>query len=147
MKKIVSLIICIVLTVSLFSLKVCAETEKGYVYSVIGNQALIEDVEDNLTGEITVPETLGGFPVVSILDYAFRESKVESIKLPDSITFIGEGAFINCEKLEKINLPLGVKEIKKDTFSQCFSLKEVNFSGTVTLIGGNAFLIVRLLLK
>ena len=139
MKKIVSLIICIVLTVCLFSFEVFAETEKGYVYSVIGNQALIEDVEDNLTGEITVPETLGGYPVVSILDYAFRDSKVESIKLPDSITFIGEGAFINCEKLKKINLPLGVKEIKKDTFSQCFSLKEVKLSGTVTLIGGNAF--------
>ena len=132
MKKYLALFVCFLLVFSFFSITVNAETENGYTYSVIGNQSLIEDVDDTLTGDVVVP-------VVSILDYAFRDSSVKSVKLPDSVTFIGEGAFINCEKLEKISLPMGVKEIKKDAFSQCFSLKEVKLSGTVTLVGGNAF--------
>lgn len=139
MKKYFSLIISCLLILSVFSFNATAESEKGFKYSVIGNQALIESVDENISGEVSVPETLGGYPVVSILDYAFREADIKSIKLPDTITFIGEGAFMNCEKLEKINIPMGVKEIKKDTFSQCFSLKEIKLSGTVTLICGNAF--------
>ncbi len=139
MKKTVVFSLCIVLLLSFFTFSANAENEKGYEYSVIGNQALIAGVDETIKGDVTIPDTLGGYPVVSILDYAFRESLVKSVKLPDSVTFIGEGAFINCEKLEKINIPLGVKEIKKDTFSQCFSLKEIKLSGTVTLIGGNAF--------
>ena len=139
MKKYLAVILSCLLLLSTFSFSVSAETENGYQYSIIGNQALIEAVDDTVTGDVTVPETLGGYPVVSILDYAFREANVKSVKLPDTVTFIGEGAFINCEKLEGISIPLGVKEIKKDTFSGCVSLKNINLSGGVTLIGGSAF--------
>ena len=139
MKKIVFIIITFLLILSVFSFNAFAETENGFEYSVIGNQALIQAVDQSVNGDVIIPDTLGGYPVVSILEYAFRESNVKSVALPDTLTFIGEGAFINCEKLEKINIPLGVKEIKKDTFSQCFSLKNIKLSGTVTLIGGNAF--------
>ncbi len=139
MKKCIGLIISLLLILSVFSFSVSADTENGIKYSVIGNQALIEAVDESVKDDVIIPDTLGGFPVVSILEYAFRETDIKSIKLPDSITYIGEGAFMDCEKLEKINIPMGVKEIKKDTFSQCFSLKEIKLSGTVTLIGGNAF--------
>ncbi len=139
MKKYLSIIISCLIILSFFSFNASAESEKGFKYTVIGNQALIEGVDEGIDGEVSVPETLGGYPVVSILDYAFRETDIKIIKLPNTVTFIGEGAFMYCEKLEKINLPMGVKEIKKDTFSQCFSLKEIKLSGTVTLIGKNAF--------
>lgn len=50
---------------------------------------------------IIIPETFNGKPVTSIFDGAFSgASNLKTISIPDSITFVGDGAFDNCENLE-----------------------------------------------
>ncbi len=55
--------------------------------------------------------------VTSIPDNAFwYYSNLESVELPGTVTRIGIGAFLNCERLKAIRIPHGVTSIERDTF-------------------------------
>ncbi len=92
--------------------------------------------------------------------YDFQYTK--SIKLPDSVTEIGNDAFyyccgltkitlpknlkklgsmafMECKKLKRIEIPEGVTKISGDLFSQCESLEEVVLSTKTKVIGSSAF--------
>ncbi len=61
------------------------------------------------------------------------------IVLPDTVTKISDGAFLNCTGLTGITIGKGVTEIEWDAFYGCTSLETVIFSGNVQYIGSNAF--------
>ena len=65
--------------------------------------------------------------------------KAESIKLPTSITSIGEGAFAGCGELTSIDIPQGVTSIGEYAFQACTNLSSINIPETVTEIGRQAF--------
>ena len=54
--------------------------------------------------ELTIPTVLNAHRIVGISENAFSFSDVETVTVPDSITFIGEGAFKSCKHLKKIIL-------------------------------------------
>ena len=54
--------------------------------------------------------------VEKITDFAFYNSEVESIKLPDSVKRIGDEAFSHCHNLKEINLGNSVKQIGNYAF-------------------------------
>ena len=68
---------------------------------------------------VTIPETIDGYPVLFIGDYAFGNSKFKSITLPSKLEQIGSSAFYECEKLKSIEIPAGVTEIESDAFYGC----------------------------
>ena len=91
-------------------------------------------------GDIVVPDTIEGLPVVSIGDNAFRANDVVTgVTLPDSVTSIGEGAFLNCFKLTGIIIPDSVTVIGYEAFYFCPVLTSLTIGSSVTSIGGNAF--------
>ena len=58
------------------------------------------------TGAVTIPSSLGGYPVTSIGDSAFYGSLgLTSVIIPDSVTSIGVGAFQNCTGLTNGRIP------------------------------------------
>lgn len=65
--------------------------------------------------------------------------KVKSIKLPTSITSIGEGAFAGCRELTSIDIPHGVTSIGEFAFGSCLNLSSINIPETVTKIDRQAF--------
>ena len=65
--------------------------------------------------------------------------KVKSIKLPTSITSIGEGAFAGCGELTSIDIPQGVTSIGEFAFGACTNLSSINIPETVTKIDRQAF--------
>ena len=84
---------------------------------------------------IDLPET-----VTYIGDMAFVGcSSLTSINIPSSVTFIGEDAFRSCESLKKITIPYGITEIKARTFERCYSLISVDLPSTIEIIGNSAF--------
>lgn len=122
-----------------------AETlvEGIYQYTVTDGKATITNVIG--AGEnVTVPETLGGYPVTAIGKLSFREENaMHSIVIPRNVETIEESAFTACTKLESVtfenNSP--IKAIPKTAFNNNFSLKTVNFgeNSVLEVIGESAF--------
>ena len=73
---------------------------------------------------------LQSFPnkLTYIDEYAFAENysigkNVESLVIPESVTFIGERAFMNCTSLEGITIPVSIWTMPNDMLSGCTNLK------------------------
>ena len=76
-KRILSLVLTIVMLLSVaplgaFNLTVDAATQNGFVYSVYDNEATITKYRGSATS-LTIPDTLGGYPVTSIGEDAFSD--------------------------------------------------------------------------
>ncbi len=64
---------------------------------------------------------------------------IKQIKIPDSVTSMGNGSFGECSALTTINFPKNLKEIGYQTFLNCKSLTSVVFPNTLQTIGNAAF--------
>ena len=84
---------------------------------------------------IVLPNTLS-----EIGEYAFvRAKKLKSISIPDSVKFIGMSAFTDCAGLESVKLPTGLKRIEESTFSGCTSLKNIQLPASLLKMESGAF--------
>ncbi|MDO4617385.1 MAG: leucine-rich repeat domain-containing protein [Lachnospiraceae bacterium] len=66
---------------------------------------------------ISVPEEIGGLPVLELGDYALENCAVREIRFPSSLERIGRYAFYNCEKLEKLLLYDDLKDVGTGAFT------------------------------
>ncbi len=66
-------------------------------------------------------------------------SGLESVTIPESVTYIKSGAFYDCNKLTAIALPSGLLRIDDNAFASCDLLESVTIPDSVTLIGRGAF--------
>ena len=125
-----------------------------YTYSVLNGQAeigssnaLTTAVSPKPTGHVTVPSSLGGFPVVGIGTYAFYgcsyspklDGHLEGVTIPEGVVTIGEYAFADCFYLEDVTIPEGVTAIGEYAFRNCSKLEGVTIPESVTAIGQYAF--------
>lgn len=76
--------------------------------------------------------------VVSIGDQSFDQSRIATLKIPDSITVIPAKAFHMCDKLTSVTFGKGLKEIGDYAFSSCTSLKSLSIPEGVTSLGEKA---------
>lgn len=89
---------------------------------------------------ITIPSTLGGYPVKSIGACAFRECYyLTSVTIPDSVTSIGPGAFEYCSRLTSVTIPASVTSIGERAFANCSGLTSITIGNSVTRIDAYAF--------
>ena len=84
-----------------------------------------------------VPSKYKDKPVVSVGGLGNQE-KLETVSLPNSIVNINTAAFVECKSLKEINFPRSLIGIGENAFRNC-GLTEVNLSGSISIIGGNAF--------
>jgi len=77
--------------------------------------------------------------ITHIHAYAFSDSLIESVTLPDTLIEIEEYAFNDCDNLKKIVIPKSVKTIESYAFNGCGWLTTLTISEGVTKIGGSAF--------
>ena len=73
-------------------------------------------------------------------EYMFSGLNIKNILLPNSVTKIGERAFLQCTSLTSIDIPNSVTEIEEGTFWLCESLTSIDIPNSVTKIGRNAFM-------
>ncbi|MCL2061673.1 MAG: leucine-rich repeat domain-containing protein [Firmicutes bacterium] len=125
-----------------FSNTVVLEIEDDVIYA--GNWAVgflhkngYYDSNGNFMYEVTVSLRPG---TVGIADRAFSSANsLTSIHLPDSLKYIGNGAFWFATKLAEIDIPEGVVSIGEEAFLRCDSLRSVKLPDSLTYLGYRAF--------
>ena len=85
--------------------------------------------------EYTIPDS-----VTTIGDDAFMNCRsLTSVTIGNSVTTIGEYAFCSCDSLTSVTIPDSVTTIGDDAFWACRSLTSVTIGNSVTTIGNFAF--------
>lgn len=127
------------LMLCLLPLSVWAQTEGDFVYSVIDGQARITAYTGS-AAELTIPDTLGGYPVTAIGYCAFRNcTALAQVTLCESVSSIGSNAFQNCFSLSRISLPGGLVSLGSHAFYGCSSLKQIALPDSLTRLHPYAF--------
>ena len=70
---------------------------------------------------------------------AFSFSGINSVNIPNSLTYIESRSFDNCYKLKAVTIPSGVTSIGTMAFYHCTSLSSITIPSTVNSIGGLCF--------
>lgn len=93
------------------------KTEYGKA-TVIGMGTCTDDI-------VVIPEEYDGCVVEKIGSYAFRDSPMVKIVIPETIDEIGNYAFIECRNLTEINIPESVRWIGYGISAYCTSLNSI----------------------
>lgn len=95
---------------------------------------LIMAMPEQVSGEITVPD---GF--TTICGFAFNNcKKITAVRIPDSVTAIGEKAF-RYSGIREIELPEGLTAVADHMFDGCGELQEIRIPERVVSLGDGAF--------
>lgn len=98
----------------------------------------------NYWKNLVIPDSIeyGGrkFVVAGLGPYAFNKAlEIETIKLPETITYIGSYAFNWCVNLKSINIPEMVMSIGTNCFTYCRELENIELPPYIESIGYAAF--------
>ena len=136
-------------------------------FSVINGQATVlgfitDNVKADIPSHIAIlkDKEWKNCKVVAIAPNAFKQSIIEEVIIPSTITSIGisafenshlkilnisngiiyERAFMGCPLLEKVSLGNGVTKLGKEAFANCSSLNSTSFGNAITSIGEKCFI-------
>lgn len=76
--------------------------------------------------------------ITEIADYAFTGSKIQNVKMPDSIKKISNSAFKDCKELSEADTGKGLTVLDISAFSGCSKLKTLYLPSTLTDINYQA---------
>ncbi len=117
----------------------------GIVYSSAGdNEVQVCPASDGVTysGDISIPDVIDidgvSHKVVGIAGYAFSGTPITSIALPESIKYIGDGAF-QWSAIESVTLPANIRSIPYRCFYEADSLKDITLPAGIVSIDECAF--------
>ena len=141
MKKLTSILLAMVilaLTLSFSSCEMTSEEDLKFFPQPTG--IYVTGCASDLMYMI-IPETYEGEKVVGITQAAFRGyTAIKVVKIPDTVTEIGNFAFADCTSLKKVIISDSVTKIGVGAFSGCTSLKKVTIGDSVTKISEYAFM-------
>lgn len=123
------------------TVEVTNETWGNYSGSIIVPETVINETNNESESESEVgSRSQNNFTVVGIGQYAFSGCyELESVTLPNTLTYIDEYAFNQCYVLEEIDIPLSVKSIGYGAFCSCKSLQSIIIPKGVTMIDNYTF--------
>lgn len=122
-----------------------SEDEKGEVFNV-GDYSFYKQGGEYILyryngsdKELTLPGLIDGGHTYKIGREVFRYRDITSVVIPESVTAIGDLAFLGCRKLTSVVVPDSVTSIGKSAFSGCSNLTSVVIGENVSTIGAYAF--------
>lgn len=68
-----------------------------------------------------------------------QQSNIKQFVVPSHIYRIGSGSFYNCEELETVKLPEGLTFIEDAAFCECYKLTQINLPSTLEYMYEEAF--------
>lgn len=117
----------------------------GIYYNLVSKIREAEVVENpnKYEGNIVIPSEVVYedivYKVTSIGNNAFGQGLVTSIIMPNTITEIKGGAFVDCYYLSSLTISQNVKSIGSMAFYNCNSLISISIPQSVSTIGTEAF--------
>lgn len=119
----------------LSTLIACPATRNGSfdIPSSVSTIALLAFASNHSLKEIAIPSS-----VTTIGGAAFRDTKLETISIPNSVQEIEDDAFSFCVNLKTADID--VSEIAQWLFAGCTNLSSVHLGASVSLIVGDAFM-------
>ena len=101
----------------------------GCIYQVYPDNTLhLSELADKSAVSVKIPEIINNMPVVSIKAYAFKDSELTDVVLPNTLEYIGAFAFMNCSKLKTVNFPKGLEFIGTGAFERSVSLGDITIN-------------------
>lgn len=120
-KKLWSILLTFLCVAGLFLLvqPVKAVLQPRYEYGMTDGGIEIFGAGD-VTGELTIPSTWNGYPVVAIGDsgFSYREG-LTSVVIPEGVSLINSYAFSGCSALTSVSLPNSLRELCYGSFTDC----------------------------
>ena len=77
--------------------------------------------------------------ITIIEEYAFSDSSLEEIIIPEGVAKIYKYAFYNCKRLKKVVLNGCMKKIYLGVFNGCSALTDVEISSDIKVLGNSCF--------
>jgi len=91
-------------------------------------------------GAVTIPSSIGGFPVTKIGPSAFAGAALTSITLPDSVTRVEDYAFLQCYSLSSVNFGNALEYIGYAAFADC-ALVNITLPASFNILSDQAFIL------
>ena len=108
-------------------------------YTVTDGKATITASKSTISGDVTIPSSIEGYPLTKIGMNAFGfRYNITSVTVSDGIKEIGDDAFAGSYNIKKINLPESVVSIGDTAFFET-GISSISLSRNVTSIGNGAF--------
>ena len=143
-KRIFCIILCLMALLSM-PLVISAEEETtlvsdDFAYMVLDDGTVCVTSYLGESTDVEVPAQIDGKNVSAIGTEIFWYNKeITSVKLPETIEFIGDRAFQGCTSITEIKLPESVHEIGDACFHECSSLSKINVPANLVYVGAFAF--------
>ena len=103
-------------------------SDENFVYALL-NDGTVE-VDECLTGskEITIPETINGYTVVSVGFKCFANKAITSVQLPDTVKYIKYQAFYYTGDIRSINMPTSLATVESMAFYGAINMRALKFN-------------------
>ena len=107
-------------------------------YIVKNGKAILVDVATSAEGDLIIPSTLGGYPVVEIAGWTINYcDEITSITIPEGVTALGDHAIYQCDKVTEIKLPSTLRRLEESSLKDLDSLAKLTFPEGLEHIGSD----------
>lgn len=133
-------------TLWLLAVMACAVHAQDFNYTTNNGEITITKYIGPWGAAVAIPETIDGLPVTRIGESAFATGELmqdfhspSSVKIPNSVISIGEGAFEHRQGLTNITIPPSITNLPARLCHGCRHLTTITIPNSVTSIGDQAF--------
>ncbi|MDE7158140.1 MAG: leucine-rich repeat domain-containing protein [Clostridiales bacterium] len=110
-----------------------------FTYQLIENNTFCVSGYQGDEAHVVIPDRVNGAPVTVLFDKLFRgHSEIQSVKIPDTVTDLGEFVFDGCMNLRRIELPPQLVCLWGNTFTRC-GIEEITLPNKLTALPPFAF--------
>lgn len=139
MKKILSVFLSLLLIITAMPMAHALEPKDYFGYTDNGDgTCVITKYKGRRETSVDIPSEIEGLTVTEIGNSTFRYNRLEDVRIPNTITTIGDYAFSNCTKLRSVIIGNGVTSIGDQAFNGCTTLTGINVKNT-QFVGKYAF--------
>lgn len=93
-------------------------------------RCVLENGLNAASKDVEISPKYYNYDVSAIGEKAFSGAEIESVKIPEGVSYIEDQAFLYCESLSEVYLPSTIADIGREAFVGCASLTDIYFGDT-----------------